>query len=127
MHGLHSFDYAVLRVVPRVDREEFLNVGIVLSCIDHHFLDTRISLNPAKLQVLAPEIDLELVTRHLNAYARVAAGDPAAGPVASLNRRQRFHWLTAPRSTILQVSPVHTGLCRDPRVTIDELFQRLVL
>jgi hypothetical protein len=106
-----TFDYAILRVVPRVDREEFINAGVVVFCLEKRYLDARISLNEERLRALWPDVDVELVRQHLEAIPRICRGDSAAGPIARLPQRERFHWVTAPRSTIIQPSPVHTGVC----------------
>jgi len=116
-----SFDYATIRVVPRVEREEFINAGIVVFCLEKKFLAARIHLDEARLKALWPAIDLEVVREHLEAIPRICAGDPAAGPIARLSQRERFHWLIAPRSTMIQPSPVHTGLCE----STDDLPERL--
>ncbi|MDE1178652.1 MAG: DUF3037 domain-containing protein [Edaphobacter sp.] len=122
-----SFDYAVVRVVPRVERGEFINAGVIVFCLEHKFLEARVIVDEPRLKALWPAIDLALVRRHLEAIPRVAAGDPAAGPIARLSQRERFHWLVSPRSTIIQVSPVHTGLCEGaPHDVIDGLSQRLL-
>ncbi len=122
-----SFDYAVVRVVPRVERGEFLNAGVILFCLEHKFLEARIVVDERRLKALWPEIDLELVRRHLEAIPKVAAGDASAGPIARLSLRERFHWLVSPRSTIIQVSPVHTGLCEEkPEAMLSELEKRLL-
>jgi hypothetical protein len=123
---MSSFDYAVLRVVPRVDREEFINVGVILFCLERRFLDARIDVDEARLRALWPDIEMDVVRQHVEALAKVCRGDPLAGPIAQLSQRERFHWLVAPRSTIVQVSPVHSGLCEGPEETIDRLFKRLV-
>ena len=122
-----SFDYAVLRIVPRVDREEFVNAGLVLFCLGQKFLHARVSIDEALVRSLYPDFDIDAARRHLEAFPRIAAGDAGSGPVALLNQRQRFHWLTAPRSTVIQVSPVHSGICEDARAEFDRLFQYLVL
>jgi hypothetical protein len=116
-----SFDYATIRVVPRVEREEFINAGFVVLCLERKFLAARIHLDEARLKALWPTIDLDLVREHLEAIPRICAGDPAAGPIAKLSQRERFHWLIAPRSTMIQPSPVHTGLCE----STDDLPERL--
>jgi len=116
-----SFDYATIRVVPRVEREEFINAGIIVFCLEKKFLAARIHLDEARLKALWPTIDLDLVREHLEAIPRICAGDPAAGPIAKLSQRERFHWLIAPRSTMIQPSPVHTGLCE----STDDLPERL--
>jgi hypothetical protein len=106
-----SFDYAVIRVVPRVERQEFINAGIVVFCLEKRYLEARVRLNPDRLKALWPEADLGLIARHLDSVVRICAGDPSAGPIALLSQRERFHWLIAPRSTMVQPSPVHTGIC----------------
>jgi Protein of unknown function (DUF3037) len=121
MHAPASFDYAILRVVPRVEREEFINAGILVFCLEKDYLAARIRLNDERLKLLWPDADLDLVRNHLKAVERVCEGDAAAGAIAQLSRRERFHWLVAPRSTIIQTSPVHTGVCN----TTEELLDRL--
>ena len=118
-----SFEYAVVRVVPRVEREEFVNAGVILFCIARNHLAARVEVNEARLRALCPQIDLDQVRRHLESIPAICAG---AGPIGALSRRERFHWLVSPRSTIIQVSPVHTGLCEDPDRALADLFQRLV-
>lgn len=120
------FQYAVLRVVPRVERGECFNAGVVLLCRPRRFLAARTTLDERCLACLAPEIDPAAVRDHLRALERIAAGDPDAGPIARLTRPERFHWLTAPSSTIIQPSPAHTGLCDDPAATLARLFAELV-
>jgi hypothetical protein len=127
VHDCHAYDYAVIRVVPQVDREEFINVGVVLSCPDRRFLDTRIHIDPARLAAFAPALDEESVRSHLASFEAVCRGGADAGPIGALPARQRFHWLVAPRSTVIQTSPTHTGLCRDPEVAIARLLQRYVV
>ena len=122
-----SFDYAVVRVVPRVERGEFINAGVIVFCLEQKFLEARVVVDEARLKALWPEIDLELVRRHLEAIPKIAAGDASGGPIAKLSQRERFHWLVSPRSTIIQVSPVHTGLCdEEPEGMMEELSQRLL-
>ena len=127
MPTLHSFDYGILRIVPCQERGEFVNAGIVMHCPESAFLECRVELDEDRVRTLWPDLDLDLVRRHLEAFPRISSGNPEAGPIAHLSRRERFHWLVAPRSTILQVSPVHSGLCEVPQATFEELFQRLVL
>lgn len=127
MPDLHSFDYAVLRVVPRVDREEFMNAGVVLFCLTRKFLGSRIHVDDERLKSFCGDIDCSMVRERLEAFTRVCSGDRAGGPIANLPLRQRFHWLVAPRSTIIQVSPVHCGICDQPEQMLDNLFRRLVL
>ena len=120
------FQYAVLRVVPRVEREEFVNVGVIVFCRTRGFLRARVALDPRRIRTLAPDIDLETVREHLDARVRVAAGDPGAGPIAALPQSERFHWLVAPSSTIIQTSSVHSGLCDEPEAVLERLFAQLV-
>ena len=122
-----SFDYAIIRVVPRVERQEFINAGIVLFCLEKRYLAARIHIDEARLKALWPAIDLNLVREHLSAITRICEADPTAGPIASLSQRERFHWLIAPRSTIIQPSPVHTGLCDNTDDLLDRLAQQMLL
>jgi Protein of unknown function (DUF3037) len=121
-----SFDYAIIRVVPRVEREEFINAGVVLYCLNRRYLDARVELDARRLQALAPDADVELLRSHLEAIPRVCAGGKAAGPIGSLPQKERFHWLVAPRSTMIQTGPVHSGLCEDPAQALEHLMQRMV-
>jgi hypothetical protein len=120
------FQYALVRVVPRVERGECVNAGVVLFCRPRRFLAARIALDPARVRAIAPAADLEAIGAHLDAFARVAAGDERAGPIAALPASERFHWLVAPSSTMIQCSPVHTGLSADPAAALDRLVERLV-
>lgn len=120
------FQYAVLRLVPRIERDEFVNVGVIVFCRTRGFLRVRVGLDPRRIEALAPGFDLETVREHLEARVRIAAGDPEAGPIAALPQSERFHWLVAPSSTVIQTSPVHSGLCEEPEALIDRLFQQLV-
>lgn len=122
----HPFQYAVLRVVPLVERGECLNAGVIVHCRPLGFLAATVSLDATLLLALAPALDLELVRTHLEALPRIAAGEPAAGPIALLDQAHRFHWLVAPSSTVVQPSGVHTGLCVNPQETLDALIDRLV-
>lgn len=126
MPTLATYDYAIVRVVPRVEREEFLNVGVILSCEAAKRLEARIELDEARLLAFAPGIDLEVLHQHLAAIPRICAGAPDAGPIAALPLRARFHWLTARRSTIVQTSPVHRGRCTDPGAAVEHLLARMV-
>jgi hypothetical protein len=121
-----QFAYAILRVVPRVERGEQLNAGVVLYCRRRRFLAARVELDDLRLAALAPDLDPERVRAHLQALARIAAGDPAGGAIAALEPSERFGWLVAPSSTIVQPSPVHTGVCDDPAEMLDRLFDELV-
>jgi hypothetical protein len=124
----HSFEYAVVRVVPRVEREEFLNAGVILYCRSLRFLDARVALDRDRLQALSPDPtrDLDTIERGLATIPRICAGDPAAGPIAALDQAERFRWLCATRSTVNQVSPVHAGLCDDPAAMLDHLMKKMV-
>jgi hypothetical protein len=121
------YDYAVIRVVPRVERGEFANVGVVLSCPARDFLRARLHLDAARLRALFPDIDLPTVECHLQAIVQVCAGGAEAGPIGRLQARQRFHWLVAPRSSLIQTSAVHSGLCDDPALALDHLLQQMVV
>jgi hypothetical protein len=120
------FQYAVLRVVPRIEREEFVNAGVIVFCRTRRFLRARVTFDGRRILALAPDVDLEAVQHHLEARVRIAEGDPGAGPIAALPQSERFHWLVAPSSTIIQASSVHSGLCDEPEAVLDRLFQQLV-
>jgi hypothetical protein len=122
-----QYDYAILRVVPSVEREEFVNAGVVLQCPERAFLDCRVYVDEQRLRAQWPGFDPDAIRPHLEAFPRICAGDAHAGPIARLSRRERFQWLAAPRSTIIQVSPVHSGVCESPEAALDEIFRRLVL
>jgi hypothetical protein len=120
------FQYAIVRVVPRVERGECVNAGVVLFCRPRGFLAARTALDARRVLALDPAVDLAAVRAHLEAFARIAAGDADAGPMAALEPSERFHWLVAPSSTVLQCSPVHTGLTDDPAGELERLMDRLV-
>lgn len=120
------YDYAVIRVVPKVDREEFINAGVIVSCPDLSFLEARIKLNEPRLLALDPSVDLDLVRKHLITIPTICRGGETAGSIGKLPQRQRFHWLVAPRSTVIQTSPVHTGRCGDPAVALEHLVATIV-
>jgi hypothetical protein len=124
--GSEPFQYAIVRVVPRVERGECVNVGVVFFCRPRRYLAARIALDEARLAAFAPELDLAEVRAHLEAMERIAAGEEGSGPVARLDQSERFHWLVAPSSTVIQTSPVHTGLCEDPEATHVKLLEKLV-
>jgi hypothetical protein len=126
MPDLTSFDYAIVRVVPRVERAEFVNAGVILFCRTRRYLDARISLNAERLRAIAPDIDLEEVERHLKLITLVCRGGVEGGPIGLLSPSERFHWLTAPRSTVIQTSPVHSGLCTDTDATLERLLKQAV-
>jgi hypothetical protein len=121
-----SFDYAVLRVVPRVEREEFVNVGVILFCLERDFLDARVESDRERIRAIFPGADLATIEEHLRAVPLIAAGAADSGPIGALSLRERFHWLVAPRSTVLQVGPVHTGLCEDPARELERLMDVMV-
>ncbi len=122
----NPFEYTVVRVVPRVEREEFINVGVILYCKAMRFCRARLRVDRERLAALAPDLDLAAILDHLNLISLVSAGGPGAGPFAEMNEGERFRWLASPRSTVVQVSPVHPGLCDDPQDALDDLFERLV-
>ena len=126
MPGREDFQYAIVRVVPHVERGECLNAGVVLYSRRHGFLGAKTSLDEAALAAMAPDCRPDEVRTHLATLERVAAGAPDAGPIAALPQSERFHWLTAPSSTIVQSSAVHTGLTSDPAGELEHLFERLV-
>jgi len=121
-----SFDYAIVRVVPRVDREEFINAGVILYCLTRRYLEARVELDERRLQALAPDADVELIRSHLESIPRLCLGGKAAGPIGQLPQKERFHWLVAPRSTMIQTGPVHSGLCEEPTKALEHLLQRMV-
>ncbi len=120
------FAYAIVRVVPRVERGESINAGIILLCRPRRFLAARVALDEARLRALDPGCDPDEVRSHLIAIERIAAGDPAGGPIAALSQAERYHWLVAPSSTIIQPAEAHTGLTADPAATLEHLFRTLV-
>jgi hypothetical protein len=121
-----SFDYSVIRVVPRVERQEFINAGVVVFCLEKHYLASRIELDEQRLKALWPEVDVELVRKHLDAIPRICVGDETAGPIAQLSQRERFHWLISARSTIIQPSPVHSGICEKTEGLLDRLTRQFL-
>jgi hypothetical protein len=122
----HTFDYAVVRVVPHVEREEFLNVGVILSCQAADFLKAMFDVDAKRLWALAPELDIKEVQSHLQAIQIICEGGERAGPIGRLPRRARFDWLVAPRSTVIQTSAVHTGICSDPEKALEQLLRKMV-
>jgi hypothetical protein len=121
-----TFDYAIIRVVPRVDREEFLNVGVIVSCPAQGFLEARIELDPDRWKAFAPSLDLNSIGEYLDTIPKICRGNADSGPIGHLPQRSRFYWLTAPRSTIIQTSPVHTGLCTSPASALEHLLNTMV-
>lgn len=126
MPGECTYDYAVVRVVPRVERGEMINVGVILSCPDLDFLDARIELNESRLRALDASLDIDLTRANLEMIPRICRGGPDAGPIGALPQRSRFHWLVSPRSTIIQTSPVHTGRTADPAALLERLVDKMV-
>jgi hypothetical protein len=127
VRGNCTYDYAIVRVVPRVDRGEQINVGIILSCVDSDFLDMRIALDEARLRAIAPDVDLDAVNAALDTLRAVCKGGAQAGPVGELPARGRFRWMVSPRSTVVQTSSVHTGRTDDPTAALQHLFESMVL
>ena len=121
-----AFQYAIWRVVPSVERGEALNVGVVVYCRRRQFLAARVLVDEARLHALSPDVEIDAIRRHLDGMLRVAAGDPDGGAIATMPQSERFGWLTAASSTIVQPSPIHTGLCGDPQAVLDRLYTRLV-
>jgi len=126
MQQKHLFEYAVIRVVPRVEREEFLNIGVMLYCAKLKFLQARYLLDQDRLTAFSKEIDLAELKDHVCAFERICIGDKDAGPIGKLDMASRFRWLTAARSTVLQTSKVHPGFCDDAGETLEKLFEQLV-
>jgi hypothetical protein len=126
VHDFRTYDYAIVRVVPRVERGEFVNAGIILSCDIERILEARIELDETALLALDPEADLEIVRNTLATIPAICTGGVEAGDIGKLSARERFHWLVAPRSTIVQTSPVHTGQCRDLELVLAHLMQKMV-
>jgi hypothetical protein len=121
-----SYDYAIVRVVPRVEREEFINVGVIVSCPALEFLEARIELDERRLAALDSTLDVDAIRGHLASIPVICRGGPQAGQIGQLSQRERFHWLVAPRSTIIQTSRVHTGRCADPAALLEHLLRVMV-
>jgi hypothetical protein len=121
-----AFSYAVVRVVPRVEREEFVNVGVIVFCAERRWLGCRLLVDEGRLRALAPHVDTAEIARHLEGLRAVCEGDAAAGPIAALSPSERFHWLVAPRSTSIQTSATHVGVADDPAAALAHLFDTLV-
>ncbi len=127
MHEKHLFEYAVIRVVPRVEREEFLNVGVILYCAKQQFLQAKFTLDEARLCALSAKLDCDELKSHLLSIERICSGKKDGGPIALLDMASRFRWLTATRSTVVQTSKVHPGFCTSPAETLEKLYAELVL
>ena len=121
-----QFDYAIVRVVPRVERAEFVNAGVILICSAKRFLGARIELDAARIAAVDPSADIDAIARHLEPIPRICVGGEDAGPIGLLSPRARFDWLVAPRSTIVQTSPVHSGLAEDCDEALERLMDRMV-
>lgn len=126
MAAEHTYDYAIIRIVPRVERGECINAGVLLSCPGLDFLDACVMLDPARVSALDPLADLDVIQGHLDAIVRICRGGADAGPVGELAQRARFHWLVAPRSTMIQMSAVHTGRTTDPSAVLSRLMDTMV-
>ncbi len=126
MRALSSYDYVLIRVVPNVERGECLNVGVILFCRTQGFLGVRIHLDQARVLALAPDFDLAAAQQQLDDIVRICKGGPEAGPLGQMSQSERFHWLTSPRSTIIQTSQVHSGLCTDPEAALEHLLKTMV-
>ncbi len=127
MHAKHLFEYAVVRVVPRVEREEFINAGVILFCKSQKFLQVKYLLDEKRLQAFAIELDASAVASNLKAFEQICLGTKEGGAIGELDMASRFRWLTATRSTVLQTSKVHPGFCEDAAQTLDKLFIELVV
>jgi hypothetical protein len=126
LRDLVTYDYAIVRVVPKVERAEFVNVGVIVSCPARDLLLARIELDEQRLMALDPTLDLESVRAHLSAIPTICVGGEQAGPIGRLSQRERFYWLVAPRSTVIQISPTHTGTARDPEAVVERLLETMV-
>jgi len=121
-----SYDYTVIRIVPYVERQEFINAGVILYCRSRHFLDALIDFRLKRLKSLAPHADLEMIRSHLKVIQNICTGNDLANSLQSMSQSQRFHWLISPSSTIIQVSPVHSGICQDPALALRNLYRMFV-
>jgi hypothetical protein len=126
VHAQRSYDYAVIRVVPRVERQEFVNAGVLVWCQEQDLLEARIELDEARVRMLDGGVDIDAVRRHLDSITRICGGGSDAGPIGKLSPRERFDWLVAPRSTIIQTSSVHSGRCDDLAATLEHLLTAMV-
>ncbi|MDQ6659422.1 MAG: DUF3037 domain-containing protein [Chloroflexota bacterium] len=126
MHATYSYDYAIIRLVPSVERGECLNVGVILFCPTRRFLGALVYLDQQRLSLFAPQLDFAAVQEQLEHLVQICHGKAESDPIGRLSQSERFHWLVAPRSTIIQTSPVHTGLCSDPEITLQQLLEKLV-
>jgi len=127
MQGSHLFEYGVIRIVPHVEREEFLNAGVILYCSQRKFLECKIAIDENRLRVLCDDIDFDELRTHVQSFERICRGGKDAGPIGLLSMAERFRWLTATRSTVIQTSKVHPGLCIEPADKLRELFETIIL
>jgi hypothetical protein len=127
MHAPNSYDYALIRLVPSVERGECLNIGVILFCRTLDFLGVRINLNAARSLALSPDLDIVAVQQQLDSILLICEGGPEAGPLGKMSQSERFHWLVSPRSTIIQISPTHEGMCDNPEAALEHLFRTMVL
>ena len=126
MHDPCTYDYAIIRVVPKVEREEFVNVGVIVSCPAQEFLEARLALDEQRLKALDATLDMDSLRTNLATIPVICTGGKQAGPLGQLSQRERFLWLVAPRSTTIQISPVHTGLCQNPTAVLEHLLDSMV-
>ena len=126
MRDQYTYEYAIIRVVPRVEREEFINVGVIVLCAAKKFIEARIELDERRLMAIDSTMDVESIRAHLASISAICNGGEQAGPIGLLTPSERFHWLVAPRSTIIQTSPVHTGRCKDPDTVLEHLLDTMV-
>ena len=126
MHENFQYDYAIFRVVPRVEREEFVNVGVIVSCPAKEFLEAKVELDEQRVLSIDSSLDIESIRAHLATIPAICAGGGDAGPIGQLSQRERFHWLVSPRSTTIQPSSVHTGQCKDPEEVLEQLLRTMV-
>ncbi len=127
MPAISSYDYAIIRIVPYVERGECINVGVILFCRTRRFLGALLHVDQQRLSVLSPQLDFSAMQQQLEHLLHVCYGKEGSGPIGQLPQSERFHWLVAPRSTIIQPSPVHSGMCSDPEVALQDLLKKLVL
>ena len=127
MHAPNSYDYALIRLVPSVERGECINIGVILFCRTLDFLGGRIYLNEARLLALSPDLDLAAIQQELHSILLICEGGPEAGPLGKMSQSERFHWLVSPRSTIIQISPTHEGVCDNPEAALEHLLKTMVL
>ena len=127
MPATSSYDYTIIRLVPLVERGECINIGVIVFCRTQRFLDMLIHFDEQRLQAFAPGLDFGFVKQQVEALVQVCHGGRGGGPIGELSQAERFHWLVSPRSTVIQTSPVHCGMCSDPASTLQQLLERLVM